>query len=415
MLRSQPRDGPTRCPLCRESGTTTACAGCGTEYHASCLAELGGCSTLGCRESGRVAPLDSKPDEVPVPPRSLLVKALFAALIPLLMVAAFFADVVARRQAPPGSKPLGEARLEPEPLVPLPLAPVEREVVPPSTDAVRAAVERGREALLAGDAGAALEAGYDALSASPGLEAKMSQPGLPRADRRSQLAEERLVQDARAALARGVVAPAGAVVRTIPRSDPRPSVDGRVDPDEWRGALRLDVRTSAAGGQPTWLHLRTDGTWLFIGCEATGEATAVGFDQLRFYFHVGVHRLLKNERVHLGGSADVLRDSSARWTGPLPRDGPESTDRERWKAYDLCEWYVQPSAVGTSAMVGGHRHYEAALLLEEAGLHPGAPFAAYVEVETDPINDADGRFVRREHLGELGAQHAPVWFVLAPP
>lgn len=45
------------CPLCREAleragEDSASCRGCETRYHASCMAELGGCSTLGCSLKG---------------------------------------------------------------------------------------------------------------------------------------------------------------------------------------------------------------------------------------------------------------------------------------------------------------------------------------------------------------------------
>lgn len=50
--------GGTICPLCKEPlepdapEPLSSCAACATRYHAACLKELGGCSTLGCRRAG---------------------------------------------------------------------------------------------------------------------------------------------------------------------------------------------------------------------------------------------------------------------------------------------------------------------------------------------------------------------------
>lgn len=46
--------GEVTCPLCRErlAGGGAACGACGTRYHYECMAELGGCSTLGCSARG---------------------------------------------------------------------------------------------------------------------------------------------------------------------------------------------------------------------------------------------------------------------------------------------------------------------------------------------------------------------------
>ncbi len=47
---------PTTCPLCRSELTVErarTCDGCGTSYHRACLADLGGCGTLGCAKRGQ--------------------------------------------------------------------------------------------------------------------------------------------------------------------------------------------------------------------------------------------------------------------------------------------------------------------------------------------------------------------------
>ena len=62
-------------------------------------------------------------------------------------------------------------------------------------------------------------------------------------------------------------------------------------------------------------------------------------------------------------------------------------------------------------MTSGHRQYEAAILLGEAGLHPGVPFTLYVEVETDPLKNAQGKFMERQYLGQFGDQHQPQWMM----
>ena len=63
-------------------------------------------------------------------------------------------------------------------------------------------------------------------------------------------------------------------------------------------------------------------------------------------------------------------------------------------------------------MTSGHRQYEAAVLLAEAGLHAGVPFTLFAEIETDPLKDEDGKFVERQYLGELGTQDNPRWIVI---
>jgi hypothetical protein len=53
------------------------------------------------------------------------------------------------------------------------------------------------------------------------------------------------------------------------------------------------------------------------------------------------------------------------------------------------------------------------LELAESGLHPGVPFAAFVEVETDPRDDGKRR--ERVLLGTLGSQEKPLWFEIDRP
>ena len=57
MLKVDPRE-PERqtCPLCHDrlGGGPQTCASCQTAYHGDCMAELGGCSTLGCRLLGKL-------------------------------------------------------------------------------------------------------------------------------------------------------------------------------------------------------------------------------------------------------------------------------------------------------------------------------------------------------------------------
>jgi hypothetical protein len=62
----------------------------------------------------------------------------------------------------------------------------------------------------------------------------------------------------------------------------------------------------------------------------------------------------------------------------------------------------------------GHRQFEASLDLAESGLHPGVPFAAFAEVESDPLLDAGGRFKRRAYAGKLGSEAAPIWLAIGP-
>ena len=82
--------------------------------------------------------------------------------------------------------------------------------------------------------------------------------------------------------------------------------------------------------------------------------------------------------------------------------------------YPISDWQIFQQARGLSS-IGEHRQYEAVLNLEEAGLHPGVPFRAFVQVETDPALDERGKFDHRVYVGEYGTQGNPKWFVIEQP
>jgi hypothetical protein len=137
--------------------------------------------------------------------------------------------------------------------------------------------------------------------------------------------------------------------------------------------------------------------------------TEEGYDQFRFYVHIGLTALLANERVHVGrrsGPLGGIRETRVRWRGEAP-----AGDQERWKQFTINDWQIYEHATGASA-VDGHRRYEAELELLETGLTVGVPFTARVEVESDPRRDGDGGFAGRTMIGELGRQATPVWFVI---
>ncbi len=220
--------------------------------------------------------------------------------------------------------------------------------------------------------------------------------------------EEARIKEARAALARDRGAPEGATVRTIPlRDDGAPAIDGTIGSGEWSGALELSL-----GGdlRETRLYLLSDGAKLYIAADAPGDTTTTGWDQLRFHYHIGVSPLIVNERIHVGSGERLtaIRQTTVRWTGP-----PPETDDERWKRFPVSDWQIYREARGASA-VGEHRQYEAVVDLAEAGLPLGTPFAAFAEVETDPVVDDRGRRTRA-YLGRLGSQDQPVWFAIREP
>lgn len=214
---------------------------------------------------------------------------------------------------------------------------------------------------------------------------------------------EQKIKTARSALAAARTVPPTISLQKIPLTDTFPVIDGVMDKGEWRNANSLDIEN-----EETRLFLQVGGDWLFIAGDVPGEKTANGYDQLRLYFHSGLLKKLVNERIHIGRGPGVtsIRQTRFRWQGEPPR-----TEEERWKKYKISDWGIYQYAVGTSSMAVGHRQYEAAIHLDEAGLHPGVPFTFYAEIETDPLKNSQGKFVERQYLGQLGSEEVPLWLV----
>jgi len=109
--------------------------------------------------------------------------------------------------------------------------------------------------------------------------------------------EETLLKEIRARLTAAVTAPPGVAVTPIPHVTQRPPViDGRLDPEEWTDAVRLDL------GQGTQLYAVADDQRLYLGCDVPIDTTATGFDQLRVYYHVDLAGGIRHERIHVSGT-----------------------------------------------------------------------------------------------------------------
>lgn len=219
--------------------------------------------------------------------------------------------------------------------------------------------------------------------------------------------EERRIKEARAAIAKTMTTPAGVQPVSIPRvTGAAPSIDGMVHPNEWASAARIPI---GVNGKDTTMFAMSDGAKLYLAVDAPGDTTSTGYDQFRFYFHLGITPLLVNERVHLGkksGNLGGIRQTKVRWPGD---EG--SSASERWKKFPISDWTIFQNAIGAST-ADSYRMYEVALDLNECGLPLGVPFPARAEVEADPKKDANGKFKGRTYVGRLGAQTAPVWFVI---
>ena len=254
------------------------------------------------------------------------------------------------------------------------------------------------------------EAAYAAKLANPDYVAWKSSPGLP--SELQRFPQEAQIKRVRSRLAALQSLPSGAHATAIPvpRSTQSPQIDGRIESAEWAGARSFDI---GVDGKTTTLYLVSDGAHLYLACDVPSDTTGRGYDQFRFYVHVGLAPALDNERIHvrhgtkrrLGG----IRQTNVRWKGRAP-----VSQDERWMKYDISDWQIYEKARGLGAM-HGHRQYEAVIDLEETGLHPGVPFRAWVQVETDPALDDQGKFDYRVYAGQYGSQDDPHWFIIERP
>jgi len=232
-----------------------------------------------------------------------------------------------------------------------------------------------------------------------------SESGLPK--HFQSFPEEVEIKEVRSQVAKTLMAPTGVKPAVIPQlQGPPPSIDGRCSENEWQDTLEVAIGVNDAD---TTLYLVADDAHLYLACDAANETTEDGYDHFRFYMHLDTTPLLVNERIHVGrrsGKLGGIRQTRVRWQG-----NPPVGDAERWKTYDISDWQIFQHGRGAS-MIDGHRWYEAVLQLAEIGLHRGVPFPAWADVETDPQKKEQGKSGGRRYLGQLGAQTAPVWFVM---
>jgi hypothetical protein len=216
------------------------------------------------------------------------------------------------------------------------------------------------------------------------------------------LDEEPAIKTARSQQAARRPLPLSNTINDITSSIRQPIIDGVIDEQEWSEAFRL----TASDNDSTTIRLASDGNWLFIACDARQELTRDGFDQFRVYLHAGLIPEMKHERIHLGRSSSLttIRQTTFRWQGPVSDD-----EDERWKMYPMNDRGIYRYAVGATNLQP-HRQYELAIHLAEAGIHPGVPFTLHAIVETDPLRDSEGKFKRRQYLGEFGTQKEPLWW-----
>ena len=218
--------------------------------------------------------------------------------------------------------------------------------------------------------------------------------------------DERGVRSVRDRIAAARRPPADAQVLTIPRAGEAPKVDGVVGDSEWRGALRLALEPAERKAS---VLLYVHGGQLYLAALAPGDRTADGFDQFRFWYHLGLSPFMTDERAMISsrGSALTLRGTR------LPRAGGEIRDflDPKTLAAD-ADWGVSGKLRGESS-VTGFRQFEASVDLADAGLRPGVAFPAYLEIEGDPVMEA-GKFKARFNEGQIGSATRPIWLRISP-
>lgn len=259
---------------------------------------------------------------------------------------------------------------------------------------------------LAGEAHEAFAEAYFQKFENPAYEAFKSQPGLPSVF--FDCPEEDQIKAVREMLVRSVTVPSSVQPTVVPtRHGLSVEVDGFLEDPSWTQAARFPV---GIDGSKATLWMMADDEFLYLACDVPEEVTDAGYDQFRFYLHLGLTPWLVNERVHVGaatqGRVGGIRQTTIQWP-----HGPAMRPEERWKDAPISDWQIYEKARGASAL-DGHRTYEVVLELAECGLSKGHPFTARVEVETDPERSAEGKFRCRRYLGRAGAQDQPLWFVI---
>ncbi|MFH1869198.1 MAG: hypothetical protein ABIG36_00990 [Pseudomonadota bacterium] len=208
---------------------------------------------------------------------------------------------------------------------------------------------------------------------------------------------EQWTKAARSRLAAVRALPAGQAALLVPRIATAPEIDGAIGEAEWRGALRIALVPEALGSS---VRAASDGRRLYLAAEVPADTTTDGFDQFRVWFHIGLSPWLANERalVDRSGGINVLRATRFPWGDNPPRS--------------RTDWHIHEKAAGASSL-DGHRRFELALDLDEAGIVPGVAFPLWLEIEGDPVRDANRKFRARSNLGQAGSYDAPLWFRVA--
>lgn len=210
---------------------------------------------------------------------------------------------------------------------------------------------------------------------------------------------EQWIKTARSRLATARTAPPGQEVYTIPVAGAAPDIDGAIEDDEWQDALRMPLSPESLASS---VRLVSDGKFLYLAADAPADTTETGYDQFRFWFHIGLSPTLKNERAFVDRSGSISTMRTIHFPQE-PRKPQYRTDK-----------HIYQYASGASSL-HGHRRFELALNLEECGIKPGIAFPAWIEIEGDPKLGAAGKFKSRTSMGQAGSDASPLWFRVAQP
>jgi hypothetical protein len=221
------------------------------------------------------------------------------------------------------------------------------------------------------------------------------------------MAEELPIREFRNRIALTRRAPAGAKVLTIPKAPAPPKLDGIIDAQEWRGALIIPLEPA---DRRAVAFLMTHGGRIYLAGQAPRDKTATGFDQFRFWYHLDLSPYFVNEKTSLDGR-DKTTIRVLRWTRVPVAAGGFADSPAPETLRDDVDWGVYAGVQGAS-VVEGFRQYEMSIDLAEAGLAPGMPFPAYLEIEGDPIYEGN-KFKARVMEGQAGSQQNPLWLRIA--
>jgi hypothetical protein len=210
---------------------------------------------------------------------------------------------------------------------------------------------------------------------------------------------EHWIRAARGRLSAARVAPTDATVRAVPMTGNSPIIDGKIGAAEWQGALRIALEPEAGGGS---VLLMSDGERLYLAADVPTSSAQTVYGRFSFRFHLELSPWLMDERVVVksDGKLETMRTIGR----------PQQSGRPKWRT----DRNVFERARG-AATVAEHRQYELNLDLGEAGIKPGVPFTARLEIEGDPVPIENKRYGAAPMLGRADGPGPPLWLRVDGP